>query len=123
MSDRSVLLVQRRHEPHAGTWIFPAGFVSFGEHPHQAVLREVTEETGLRAEVSALIDMFISDDDPREPNHLAMFFALVHPVGDLSNDGAEYLAIGWFPLDRLPDIQLRHHLAIAHRLRDDVTSA
>jgi ADP-ribose pyrophosphatase YjhB (NUDIX family) len=42
-----ILLVQRGHEPAKGLWSLPGGRVEPGEAAHDAVLREVAEETGL----------------------------------------------------------------------------
>ena len=41
----------------AGVWTLPGGGVEHGEHPRDAVLREVYEETGLTAEVGDLLDV------------------------------------------------------------------
>ncbi|TWJ10768.1 ADP-ribose pyrophosphatase YjhB (NUDIX family) [Stackebrandtia albiflava] len=38
----------------AGTWMLPGGGVEHGEHPAQAVVREVAEETGLDVTVEGL---------------------------------------------------------------------
>lgn len=42
-----LLMVQRGHEPAAGTWSVPGGRVEAGESDAEAVAREVLEETGL----------------------------------------------------------------------------
>jgi 8-oxo-dGTP diphosphatase len=42
-----LLMVQRGHEPAAGTWSIPGGRVEPGESDAEAVAREVLEETGL----------------------------------------------------------------------------
>jgi len=34
-----------------GEWVFPKGWIESGETPEQAALREVREETGVRAEI------------------------------------------------------------------------
>jgi len=49
IQDGQVLLVQRAREPYLGTWMLPAGFVDYGEHPADTVVREIREETGLKA--------------------------------------------------------------------------
>lgn len=47
-----VLMIQRSNhdptDPAAGTWEFPGGKLSDGEHPHRGAQREWQEETGLR---------------------------------------------------------------------------
>jgi 8-oxo-dGTP diphosphatase len=49
------LMVQRGHEPAAGTWSVPGGRVEPGESEHEAVVREVKEETGLVVRPHALV--------------------------------------------------------------------
>jgi 8-oxo-dGTP diphosphatase len=41
----------------AGTWTLPGGGVDHGESPHDAVVRELYEEAGLRALTSRLVDV------------------------------------------------------------------
>jgi 8-oxo-dGTP diphosphatase len=47
--DEKVLLGMRRGAHGAGSWSFPGGHVDEGERPEAAALRELEEETGLRA--------------------------------------------------------------------------
>ena len=50
-----LLLVRRAHEPSAGLWSVPGGKVEPGEDDVAAVVREVSEETGLDVRVDRLL--------------------------------------------------------------------
>ena len=47
-----VLLVRRANEPGRGCWSVPGGRVEADEIDHDAVIREVAEETGLEVEIT-----------------------------------------------------------------------
>ena len=55
-SEGRVLLVRRNIEPGIGQWCLPGGFIEAGETTHEAVVREVREETGLISAPGNLID-------------------------------------------------------------------
>jgi 8-oxo-dGTP diphosphatase len=50
-----LLLIRRGQEPGRGLWSLPGGRVEPGETDHQAVVREVAEETGLRVRPGRLV--------------------------------------------------------------------
>jgi len=52
--DGKVLLVRRARSPAKGFYSLPGGRVEFGESLHQALAREVEEETGLGIEIIGL---------------------------------------------------------------------
>ncbi len=52
-----VLLVRRGNEPAKGRWSIPGGLIELGETLHQAVMREVHEETGLLVEPMGLVEL------------------------------------------------------------------
>ncbi len=62
---RKVLLVKRTDN---GLWCIPGGHVDLGETLAQACLRELYEETGLRAEVVRLIGIY---SDTKGSLHIA----------------------------------------------------
>jgi len=55
-----VLLIRRGKPPFEGQWSIPGGRVEPGEPLHAAALRELDEETGTKAEIAGLIDVFES---------------------------------------------------------------
>jgi len=115
--ERRVLLVKRRRDPFQGTWMFPSGFVDFGEHPEEALARELFEETGLTTKAAELLGVFQSPDDFREPGHFVFAYHADVEPGEVTNDPHENDAIDWFDLDALPEISWRLHQEFIVKLR------
>ncbi|OGM02616.1 hypothetical protein A2115_01220 [Candidatus Woesebacteria bacterium GWA1_41_8] len=113
-----VLLVKRAREPYKNKWMFPAGFVQYGEHPKEALVREVKEETNLAVKNPKLIAILQSTEDPRAPGHF-MFFYKVEAKGILkSNDWVENSDIGWFDINNPPKIGWRSHKLMLKKLQE-----
>lgn len=116
----TVLLVKRKREPYQGSWMFPAGFVEYGEHPKDTIVREALEETGLNIQIIQLIDILQSDDDPRSPGHFIFFYLCTtnnNPEIN-NNDSDENSELSWFPIDKLPPISWHAHQIIASKIKE-----
>lgn len=57
VAEEHVLLVQRGRGAGIGLWSIPGGRVEFGESLERAALRELEEETGLRATTATYLGM------------------------------------------------------------------
>ncbi len=99
-ADHRCLLVQRRYDPHRGTWTLPSGFVDAGEDPRQAARRECLEETGLVIGELKLLDVIYSQEHPRGASILILYRA-DSISGELS-PGDDAAQAAFFDLDHLP---------------------
>lgn len=97
---------------HVGQWTLPGGGIDHGEHPRDAVVREVYEETGLHAEVGALLDVHHSHFVGVAPSGRTEDFHGIHLVFAATvEDAPTYVteldgttdAVEWVPLARLSD--------------------
>jgi len=114
---RRVLLIRRAIEPYRGQWALPAGYQEVDEHPSEAAVREVREETGVEIEVVELLDLLFIPEDHRKPANLAVFLCR-YLSGELvaGHDAAE---ADWFDLRALPeDLGFANGPRILHGLRD-----
>ena len=96
--------------PGAGRWTLPGGGLEHGEHPHDGLVREVAEETGLSATVS---DFLLTDShhivgDERDLHLLRLVWLVEVPaagtprVVEQGGSTAEAAWIGRERLGRLP---------------------
>jgi mutator protein MutT len=94
----SILLARRAVEPGVGLWDTPGGFVEEGEHPVDAVHRELREETGLTAESVEQLAIIM---DRYEERHLLTIHFIARALGTprAADDVAE---LRWFTAADLP---------------------
>lgn len=117
-SKGEVLLVQRNREPFKGDWMFPAGFLGYGEDPGKAAVREVREETGYRVGNPKLLDVLSVHDDPRVPALLLLSYELIllSPRQLRILDPEENMAVSWFDPRKHPKIGFESHRIILSHL-------
>ncbi len=98
-----ILLVRRGRGPGAGLWSVPGGRVQFGEDLHEAVVREVREETELEVVVERFLGWVERIGDDPEPYHYVILDFLVDvydpSVDPVAGDDAE--DVRWVHFDDL----------------------
>ena len=119
INQEEVLMVQRKREPYVGTWMFPAGFIDYGEHPEETLEREIKEETGLGLRRAKLIDVIQTEDDPRSPGHFCFFYKVEVRGNKPETDRDENSDIGWFKIGNMPKIGWLSHKKMASRIKKD----
>jgi mutator protein MutT len=103
--DDCLLVIRRGHGPGAGEWSVPGGRVEAGETLHEAIVREVWEETG----IEVVVDRFLGWVERLGDDH--HFVILDFVVGLLDPDavpvaGDDAAEVAWVPLHELSEIRL-----------------
>ncbi|GGZ18350.1 NUDIX domain-containing protein [Streptomyces nitrosporeus] len=114
-----VLLIQRRWDPHAGSWALPGGHVDAGEASLQAAVRELKEETGLPVAADALRQVGAFDAPGRDPRGRYVTVAYTATLPELTAPTAKDDAADarWWPLTALPDLAFDHAAILAATTR------
>ncbi len=101
--DGRVLLVASTYRSHAQPlWNLPGGRVAPGELLRDAVVREVHEETGLRATVSELAYLSESYDGTRHVLNATFAIDVTGSI-DAPQTGDHVVAVEWVPIDRIAE--------------------
>ena len=101
-----ILLAHNAKFP-AGRHGLIAGFVELGETLEETVHREVMEEAGI--EIGE--PRYVKSQPWPFPDSLMIAFEAEHKSGEARPDGEEIDHLGWFSIDKLPDIPPRGSVA------------
>ena len=109
-----ILLVQRGHDPFAGRWALPGGFVDEDEDLADAAARELKEETCAEGVPLVQCGAYGTPGrDPRGHTITVVYAAALDavPAGVRAADDAADAQ--WFPVDDLPALAFDHDQIIA----------
>ncbi len=115
---RRVLLIRRKHDPFAGKWALPGGFVDENEDLDAAARRELREETGLEQVALEQLHTFGTPGrDPRGHTVSVVYLAEVDADQVQPQAADDAAAVAWHALDQLPPLAFDHAdiLALARR--------
>jgi 8-oxo-dGTP diphosphatase len=104
-----VLLIRRKHDPFAGMWAIPGGFVDMEESLESAARRELAEETGVEIKHLEQLAAFGEPDrDPRGRTISIVFLGRVNSDRLKPQAQDDAAAVGWHSLHRLPPLAFDH---------------
>jgi 8-oxo-dGTP diphosphatase len=109
-----VLLIRRKHDPFAGKWALPGGFVDMDEPLDAAARRELREETSVEAE--ALEQLHTFGDPGRDPRGrtISVVYLARADAGQLTPRAADDAAeVAWHPLASPPPLAFDHDRILA----------
>lgn len=117
--DGNILPQQRRKEPFFGYWGFPSGKINFGWNPQERAVRDLEEETGLRAgrvELRCIEHIKTFEGEELAHHHIMYIFEAFELEGELIEQThkarhewmsvEEYLSRERFPGEWLWDVML-----------------
>jgi 8-oxo-dGTP diphosphatase len=96
--EKNILLVKSTYN-RLHPWGLPGGSLEYGEHPEDAVIREVQEETGLTIGIEKLLLI-----KSWTPDRVGMFY-LCKVTGGTFYPTDEVSEYAYFSLDKLPDVR------------------
>ena len=117
--DGRVLLGRRAWDPDEGLWDLPGGFVDEGEHPLDALRRELREETGLEIEPEEFLGVWMGryGYDSSATSTLNLYWT-ARVVSGEESPADDVVELRWFAPDELPDRD-----ALAFEANEQVLSA
>jgi 8-oxo-dGTP diphosphatase len=105
-----VLLIRRKKEPFQGQWAIPGGYINKGEDPLMAAIRELQEETSIKADKLKLVGVY--GKEGRDPRGwvVSTAFAGLLPEGQQARAADDAAEVAWVPIAEA----LRKPLAFDH---------
>lgn len=110
--DGRALVVKRAHEPRKGEWSLPGGLLELGESLHDAVRREIKEETGLDIDVGPIVETFDRvhrDDLGRIRYHFVIVDFVCWANGGEAVPGSDAEAVAWVTAGEIDDYGVNAH--------------
>ena len=109
-----VLLVKRNVQPQKGEWCLPGGFIELDETPENGCLRELGEETGLKAEIDQLVGAYLSLN-PFYKSVLIIGFTTKNVTGEI-RAGDDSDEVAYFKVGKVPRLAFRSHREILRKV-------
>jgi 8-oxo-dGTP pyrophosphatase MutT (NUDIX family) len=115
-NDKEQILLQRRSD--TGRWAVPGGIIEPGEVPATAVVREVLEETGVKAVPERITGVYTTPSltyaNGDQAQYVLVGFRCRAVEGEPRVNDDESLEVAYFPLNALPELSVAHRTRIAH---------
>ncbi|KAL4422704.1 hypothetical protein ABPG75_008901 [Micractinium tetrahymenae] len=112
--------LHRKHDPFAGSWALPGGFVDENEPLDRAAARELQEETSVDPSSVLLTQVGAFGDPGRDPRGwcVTVAYGAIVPSTQLGVKAADDAqAAEWFPISSPPRLAFDHKLVVRTAFR------
>jgi ADP-ribose pyrophosphatase YjhB (NUDIX family) len=117
-TDDQVLLIHRTDNDR---WALPGGGIEIGENASDALIREVSEETGIDVEVTGIVGIYsdprhvIAYDDGEVRQQFSLCFT-ARPTGGTLTNSSESREVRWVPVADIETLDMHpaQRLRIGH---------
>jgi len=111
-----VLLLERTHEPHEGSWVLPGGFVERDERAREACVRETREEVGLTVEPFEFVGLYDAPDRDERGNVSAAYLCRPTEPDQQPEPRDEARRVDTFDPENLPSMGFDHETMVRDAL-------
>ena len=102
-----ILFVKRDVQPAKGMWALPGGFVEQGESVEEAAIRELKEETGIKAEKAEIIKVVTAQSALFKT--LILIGAKATGLCGKLKAGDDACDVKWYDADKTPAVTFPAH--------------
>lgn len=100
--DKKLLMARRGQEPNKGAWDFPGGFIEQGEHPEEAMKRELLEELNQVPGAMRFFG-FYPDTYGDEGIPILNLVFTCEGISEIATANEEMFDFQWFAPETIPD--------------------
>jgi hydroxymethylpyrimidine/phosphomethylpyrimidine kinase len=112
--DGNILVARRAAPPALGELCLPGGFIDLGESPQQAALRELEEETTLKASMLLLLG---ADSDVTDYGSVSLYIYRVVNWSGAPEPADDVSELKWMKLEEIPPLAFSAHDRVIEMLK------
>jgi len=120
INDNRILLIKRGNDPFKNSWALPGGFMDMDETLEHAAIRELEEETSIKAEKLYQFKTYSTiDRDPRHRTISTVFYNksnsnITNLQAIAMDDAIEAI---WWDINNLPGLAFDHDIIISEFIK------
>lgn len=114
-NQHQILLIKRAKNPFQNHWALPGGFVDLDEDLDEAIIREVEEETNIKAKkIKQLLTIGTPGRDPRGRTISIIYYTKINKQESLlAKAGDDAKELMWHNINSIPDLAFDHNFIVA----------